>query len=104
MSWQQKHGALPGVRLNPERVCVVEPRSVSCSSREFLVKNCRQGSGVWWWSAERSLCPAREFRKSLKFPRQGKDFHRTEGTRVQGNLSCSSSSSLPRCSSRCIHN
>lgn len=48
------------------------------------MKNCRQFS-VLWSRTESSPCPAREFRKSPKFPRQGKDFHRTEGTRVQGN-------------------
>ncbi|CAB1432573.1 unnamed protein product [Pleuronectes platessa] len=62
-------------------------------NREVLVKNVRQRLGVSWSTAESSRCPAREFRKSLKFPRQGKDFHRTGGSRVQVNLFCSSSSS-----------
>lgn len=65
---------------------------ISVLNWEFLVKNCRQGFCVLWSRAERSLCPARESRKSSKFPRQRKDFHETEGTRVQGNLSCRSSS------------
>ncbi len=67
-----------------------------CWTGSFL-KNCRQGFCVLWSRTESRPCPAREFRKSPKFPRQGKDFHRTEGTRVQGNLSCLSSS-LPHCS------
>lgn len=55
------------------------------------MKNGRQGFCVWWSRPKSSPCPAREFRKSPKFPRWGKYFHKTEGTRVQGNLSCRSS-------------